>query len=177
MINEIYLNLEKSLRKGGIRQKPEKYFEKGLKYSVLAAVVFWFFWSLLNNSLAEGIAATAMIFVIFISGTLIYPGYLANKRASLVEKDLPFVMMGLSLHTKAMLTTEKGIEKISKGNHGLKSDEFRKVLEKVKERGISMQEALLEMAEGFDSRSLKRSILQIISCYENGKKNAYPSNR
>ena len=170
MNKEIYLNISKSLGRAGIREKPEKYFENGVKFSVLAAVVFWFLWSILNGSLMEGIGATAIFFLVCIAGTLIYPKYLANKRAALIERDLPFAMMELSLHTKAMLTTEKGIQKISDGSYGLISEEFRKVLEKVRGKGASLQEALLEMSERFDSRSLKRSIMHIISCYETGNR-------
>ena len=116
MNKEIYLNISKSLGRAGIREKPEKYFENGVKFSVLAAVVFWFLWSILNGSLMEGIVATAIFFLVCIAGTLIYPKYLAKKRAALIEKDLPFAMMELSLHTKAMLTTEKGIQKIIGGH-------------------------------------------------------------
>ena len=165
----IYAGLEKSMRKAGIREKPEKYFEKGIRISALGAVIFWFLWSILNGPFIEGIAAAAIFFSACIAGTLAYPKYIAKKRASMAEKDLPFAMMELSLHTKAMLTTEKGIEKISR-NNGLLSDEFRKVLYKVKGKGASLQEALLEMAESFDSRSLRRGIMQIISCYENGNR-------
>ena len=170
MIGNVKTNLEKNLRRAAINEKPQQYIEKGVKFSLFTAIIFWFLWSLFNGTFIEGLIATVLFFFICVSAAIVYPKYIARKRASLVEKDLPFVMLGLSLHAKARLTTEKGIEKIAKGSYGIISGEFRKVLEEVRSKGASLQESLLEMSERFDSRALKRSVMQIISSHENGNR-------
>ena len=162
MIGNLKNRLEKRLRNAGIKSKPEKYIENGIKVSLLASIIFWFLWSLFNGGFLEGIISTLIFFALCLTIAFIYPNYLAIKRASLIEKDLPFAMLGLSLHTKARLNSEKGIEKIAKGSYGQLSIEFGKVLEAVRARGQSLQDSLLELSERFDSRPLKRSIMQKI---------------
>jgi flagellar protein FlaJ len=170
MIGGMKSRLGKSLRRAAIIEKPHQYIGKAVKFSLVAAIIFWFLWSIFNGTFIEGLLGTVLFFFLCISASMIYPKYVAKKRASLVEKDLPFVMLGLSLHTKARLTTEKGIEKIAKGGYGIISMEFRKVLDEVRGRGSSLQESLLGMSERFESRALKRGIMQILSSHENGNR-------
>ena len=162
--------LGRQLAKAGIPGKPDAYMGKGIKLSVLASVVFWFLWSLFNSDIYSGILATALVFIVCISAVFLYPGMMARKRAAMIEKELPFMMLNLSLHTRARQPMENAIAKIASGGNDLLSLELRKALAEVKGKGTSLNDALLSFCGRFDSRSLKRSIMQIISCHDLGNR-------
>jgi len=94
------------------------------------------------------------------------PGLLANRKVQKIEADLPLVLRIIGTQMDIKIPFEKIIAELANEDYEI-SNEFKKVNKEIKS-GSNVTLALTNMAERINSRTLKRSINQIIISYDKG---------
>ncbi|MBU0662245.1 type II secretion system F family protein [Candidatus Micrarchaeota archaeon] len=143
-------------------------FGKPAKYATLIFIFVIFVCTLFTDDFAFAILCGMVAFAGAIAFMLYMPKMLARKRAQVIERDLPFALMTMSVELNINVPFEKVLENVAKENYGVLSEEFARAVREVKERGASIQEALFAMGERVDSLMLKRSIAQLAGIYGHG---------
>ncbi|MFH1256451.1 MAG: type II secretion system F family protein [Candidatus Diapherotrites archaeon] len=150
--------------------RDKKRLHKGAKYAAVAVIFFWLGFSLLSEGVLEGLLFSAAVFFLFLAVWLYLPFAAESKKAKLLEKDLPFALMSLSVELNLGIQFEKALENIANSGHGSASTEFRKVMADIRLHGASVQEALFALSARHNSLSIKRAIAQLVNAYEQGGK-------
>lgn len=162
--------LEKNLKGASINTEPKAYLENSVKYSILIFIAFLFIWALAFENIITGLFYSAIIS----AGSVLFFFYLPIMKkkgnAALIEKDLPFALMSMSVLLNINIPFEQAVESIARDNYGMLSKEFQKISEEIKQSGASIQEALFNFSERIDSLNVKRSVTQLVSIYEQGSK-------
>ncbi len=170
MIEKLLTDLGKNLKAAAIDTAPKSYLENAIKYSALILIAFLFIWTLVLENIVLGLFYSAIIFL----GSMLFFFYLPimkKKRiAALIEKDLPFALMSMSVLLNINIPFDLAIESVAKEGYGLLSKELQKISEEIKQSGASIQEALFNFSERVDSLNVKRSVSQLVSIYEQGGK-------
>ena len=145
----------------------KKETEKKACYSAIAGILLCFVSGLVLEeiffALAFGIAGFGIVFFV----QWIMPVARQRKRVALIERDLAFALLGISIDLDLNIAFEKCILNASK-NRLATAAEFKKIVLEIKEKGSSVQEALLGFAKRTKSSIVKRAVLQLNSVYENG---------
>lgn len=162
--------LKEDLKKAGLKVNAGKFLEKTIILAVFSSLTAFFLAVLLAESLLLGILALACGFAVCFAGMIFKVKVKKRKIAELVEKELPFALMSMSVELNLNTSFEKVLENAAREDYGLLSKEFEKVLEEVRQNDSSIQEALFHFSERIDSRIVKRSIAQLIAVYEKGGK-------
>jgi len=106
---------------------------------------------------------TVMDFLILIR----YPRILAVKRAELVEKDLIYGLKELLLNISAGLTLFESIKRVSESDHGLFSDDLKRVVEDTNQ-GTPLDEALEDLALRTSSDYMRNALWQTVNAVKAG---------
>lgn len=159
--------LERSLMKSGSKENARDYFSKSLKYAVLAFVLSVFACALFSEDFAFALLGGGIVSGALFAFLLLRPSMLASKKAQLIERDLPFALMAMSVELNIKVPFEKVLENAARGS-GVLASEFRRAVADVKEGSASIQEALFALGERADSLMLRRSISQLNGIYEHG---------
>lgn len=160
--------LSHDLKKAGIKKSAQKYFEDSLKFSVLAALFFWVLWSLLFEDMFLGFFGSIFFFSLNACFWMYYPAALKKRKAELVEKELPFALLNLSVELNADSRLVRAIKSLCAKNKNFFTKELEKAHSEITEGGLSAQRALLNIGERVESESLKRALMKIITIYEQG---------
>jgi pilus assembly protein TadC len=120
-----------------------------------------------GTPLAIAVAAALAVGALDFFALLRYPRILALKRAELIEKDLIYALKDLLLNISAGLSLFESIKKVSDGDHGLVSAEFRTVVESTN-RGMPLDDALEELAIRSSSEYLRNALWQTINALKAG---------
>ena len=162
--------LSKDLMEAGMKVNEKEYLSNAFKFSLIAAIFFWLAWNLLFNELFFGIAATALFFLASVLVWIYLPEAKKRKRAALIERDLPFALMQMSVELNVNVPFEKSLERLSKGGYGLVSGELGKAIGEVKEKGASLQEAFIHASERNHSHMFRRALAHLTQVYEQGNR-------
>ncbi len=160
--------LQKSLEKARFRENAKNYFENSTRQSALFAVGAWFFIALIIGKIAESLLFGIVAGIIFFAAKMYYPTMKKKQLAALVEKDLPFALLSMSVELNLNVPFEKAMEGIADGKYGMASNEFEAACEEIQSKGASVQESLLHLSERIDSLQVKRCVSQMVSIYEQG---------
>lgn len=160
--------LQEDLKRAGMETEAGRYFADALKYGTLISVFFWLVYALASEELMAGAACCLLVFAASVSAFLYYPKMRMRRRGEMIEKDLPFALMAMSVELNMGIPFERVIENAAKENYGLVSLEFGKMAAEIRERGASIQEGLFGMSERVDSLMLKRCVSQLVGIYEHG---------
>jgi pilus assembly protein TadC len=96
-----------------------------------------------------------------------YPRILALKRAELVEKDLIYALKELLLNISAGLSLFESLKRVSDGEHGYVSLDFRNVVENTN-RGMPLDDALEALAIKSSSEYMRNALCQIVNAVKAG---------
>ena len=168
MNENFFFKLQKSLDKARISEKAEKYFEKAAKQAALVAVSAWFLIALVLGEIAKSLLYGIVVGIVFFAAKIYYPTIKKKHLAALVEKDLPFALLSMSVELNMNVPFEKAMQGIAKEKYGMASREFETACNEIKNRGASVQEALLHLSERIESLQVKRCVSQMVSIYEQG---------
>lgn len=169
-MDRILKHLNESLGTIVGKAETKEYLQNVVKYSVLFSIAIWFILVLFLDELVLSFFYALLIFFLCL-GFLLYQPILTKKKiASLIEKDLPFALMSMSVGLNMKIPFEKTIENITSENYGLVSVEFRKIISDIREGGASVQEAFFSFSERTDSQMVKRCVSQLVNIYEQGAK-------
>lgn len=161
---------EKRLKAAGVKSPDARaFFAQNAKSSLLAGLLAWLVIGLYAKSVAVGLFAMACVSVpMFVFLSFVAPERNAKRRAALVERDLPFALNDFAVELSLGAAFEKCVENVSRGNYGIVSAEFAKILVETGQKGKPMQRALFDLGNGFDSRGLKRACSQLAFAYNFG---------
>lgn len=161
------------LRKAHMKGTPKQYINKAVKISALFAIISI---AVMNSFFEEPdilLGAAILVFALMFGLFICYPLAKKNKIAKLFEKDLAFVLMGMSVEMNLGLQFEKCIDNVCKARQGIVSEEFRKARNEMQCAGTGMEAALKKISNRIDSRACRRAIVQLINVYRLGnRKNA-----
>ncbi len=161
--------LENALKTSGAKENAQTYMMRGMRFAILAFVLFWLVWAIAIEEVMLGMALSMAVFAAVFSIWLYIPFMKQRAAGESVEKELPFALMGMAVELNMSVPFEKCIENASANKkYGVLSSEFKKVLYEVRECGASMQEALFGFAERAGSLIVKRAVTQLVSAYEQG---------
>lgn len=159
------------LKQAAIRTNEKKFIENGTKYatgfSLFCALVFLLFF---EDIFVAGTVAL-LAFACGFSAWLYYPKIAKRKRSAVLEKDLPFFLLSLSVQLSVNVPVDKAIKDIASKEKNLLGKEMLFAVRQVKENGASLQKALMELASTTDSFMVKRALSQVVSVFEHGGKN------
>lgn len=145
-----------------------EHIEACMKRAVLAWIAFWFGFFLLFSDAVAGFLYSIIVFVLAFGLFLYLPKMRKMQEAALIEKDMPFALLSISVELNMNVQFEKAFENASRENYSMLSRELKRVMHEVKAGGLSMQEALFNFAKRVDSLSVKRSVAQLVNAYEQG---------
>jgi pilus assembly protein TadC len=96
-----------------------------------------------------------------------YPRILAVKRAEMVEKDLIYGLKELLLNISAGLTLFESIKRVSESDHGLFSDDLKRVVEDTNQ-GMPLDESLENLALTTSSDYMRNALWQTVNAVKAG---------
>lgn len=145
----------------------KKQFEKIFGISSIAGIFSCFVAALVLEELFFGFIIGLACFAIALAIQFAIPIMRERKRIALIERDLPFVLMSISIDLGLNINFEKCLLNASKSNL-LIGAELKRIFFEIKEKGSSVQESLLSFSQRTKSPSVKRAVLQLASVYEHG---------
>lgn len=104
---------------------------------------------------------TVLIFFIF------YPKIIITQLRERLDRELFYALRDLTIQVSAGLPIYTAIKNIGKGNYGIVSEEFKKVVADI-EAGLSIDEALKRMMDRTYSEYLRRVLWQVIIVIKSG---------
>ena len=147
-----------------------KQLEKQLSYSGIAGIFSCFVAAIVTEEIILGTAIGTLVFCIAFLLQVLMPIVKEKKRVAVIESELPFALMSISVDLELNIAFEKCI--LNASYSGKIAGEFKRVFLDVKEKGMSMGPALLAFSQRTKSTAIKRSVLQLNSVYEQGAGNA-----
>ena len=97
---------------------------------------------------------------------LYLPDMEMRQRIATIESSMPFFLRSMGMMLDIGIPFQRAME-LSCDNEGALQEEMRHVLREV-ENGAGFQRALIAFAIEFDSKTIKRTVSQILSAYEVG---------
>lgn len=143
---------------------------QGLRYALLAAVLFWFVFALVSEDLAGGAMISGLVCAGVLGVWACLPKMRRRAAAEEIEKDLGFALMQMAVELSMNAPFEKCMVRVAEGNYGRLSQEFRRAMEEIRGAGAAVQEALFNFASRIDSLAVKRAVAQMIAAYEQGSR-------
>ena len=145
---------------------PEAYLRGSFLFSFITSL----FISIITLLLTHNIGYTLIIFLLGFALTYLffirYPSLLKRRRAEQIESDLPMALRALAIQLDIKMPFEQAIKHVGESNYYI-SPEFSRVYREIKS-GVSVQQALTDLAERIDSQIVKRVVNQMILVYETG---------
>ncbi|MDD5163766.1 MAG: hypothetical protein PHD95_06205 [Candidatus ainarchaeum sp.] len=141
--------------------------EKNFAYPAIAGIMACFAFALVLEEIAFGVLTGLACFCAIFFGMQLIPAVKEKKRVALIERDLPFALLSISMDLDLNIAFEKCVFNAAK-NELATAPEFKKIFFDVKEKGMSMQEALVGFAKRNKGTAVKRAVLQLGSIYEHG---------
>jgi flagellar protein FlaJ len=148
-------------------KKKSFFSEKNFAYPAIAGLLACFVFALVFEEIFLALALGLSCFCAVFFAMLLIPVMAEKKRVSFVERDLPFALLSISMDLDLNIAFEKCVFNASR-NELATAGEFKKIFFDVKEKGLSIQEALLGFAVRNKSVAVKRAVLQLGSVYEHG---------
>ncbi|HLD58288.1 MAG TPA: hypothetical protein VI977_01435 [archaeon] len=145
----------------------KKDLEKTFGYSATAGILACFVFALVLEDLVAAIAFGFAFFATAFMAQLFLPLLREKQRAELIERDLPFALMSVSIDLDLNIAFEKCILNAAKGNSEI-AKEFRRIFSDIREKGQSTQQAMLAFSQRTKSTAVKRAVLQLNGFYEQG---------
>ncbi|MEK6941590.1 MAG: type II secretion system F family protein, partial [archaeon] len=152
----------------GIHVPAEKYLEDSVKWSVVLGIFFWVVFALAFENLFFGLVVFAAFFAAALLFCAYFPMLLKKRNAQIVEKELPFALMNLSIELSCENRFEKALKSVAEKNPNEVGKELGIALKEINGGGASVQQALLNICSRNDSEPLKRGIMRVITIYEQG---------
>ncbi len=169
---ELLQAFQKSLCKALQKENATGYIERAAKQAALVAVAAWFLIALVLDEIIKSFFFGTIIGLCFFAAKLYYPLLQKKNFAALVERDLPFALLAMSVELNLNVPFEKAMKNIAGENYGAASREFEATCNEISLRGASVQDALLHFSERVDSLQVKRCVSQLVSiCDQGGRKN------
>ncbi len=169
-VEKIQRQLKKDLLEAGMQKDEKDFAVKGIRHSLVAGICSLVFLLLVFGDILSGIFLATVIFCGVFFFWLSIPRMKKRKKAEMMEKDLPFFLMSLSVQVNVHVPVEKAIENVLRKEKTILAKEFRLALRQVNESGVPIERALLSMSERTDSFMLKRALSQIGAVHKQGGK-------
>lgn len=171
----IYPGLAYDLKSAEMDVEPEKYTIASLLSALGWGVAFLIVSSILLTVREIGGAAligvplllAVSFFIFFYFLHIFYPKIIAGKIAGEIDRDLIFAMRDILIQVSSGIPLYTAMENIAKGDYRYVSAEFKKVGGDMR-AGISMTEALENMALRTKSEFLKKASWQLITAVRAG---------
>lgn len=157
-----------NLKKADIKTPLQLYLQNAFKYSVLISIFFWLLWSLLFEDIFTGFFATLGFFALLLGLWAYYPVLKKKRKADLIDKELPFGLLNLSIEIGIENRFERALKNVCEKNRNFFGREIEVALLEISEGGVSVQEALINICARVESEPLKRAVMRIITIYEQG---------
>jgi flagellar protein FlaJ len=164
---KVLLNLEKRLESTKIALTAEEYVSMALLVSIVLCVVMGIVSAVIRLPLSPILLAPLAGILAFPLITFGLPRYLAQARASELERVLPDALRQMSSTMRAGVSVDAALDDISKSNYGELSKEFERVLTEVK-RGRTLESALLALSRRSGSPLYERAFRLIVEGIERG---------
>ncbi len=119
------------------------------------------------QSLRLAFAASAFLFLVFLSFFLFYPKVQARKIAENVDRDLIYALKDIELQISSGVSLFDAMANISRADYGRVSWEFENVVKDVNAGG-AIDKALERMAINTESEFMRKTIWQMITALRAG---------
>ncbi|MCS7109635.1 MAG: type II secretion system F family protein, partial [Candidatus Micrarchaeota archaeon] len=160
--------LKTYLYKADINISPGKYIKYSILGSIGVSLLLTFLISLLDPTF--DIYFLSLIFLLLAIAAFLFfkrlPYLLAKARAADIESDLPIAIRSIGIQLNMKVPFEAALENIANSNYKC-SIEFRKALNMI-DGGASIPDALRQIAERVESRTVKKLMVQLIHVYLEG---------
>jgi pilus assembly protein TadC len=140
------------------------------KTILLVSVLFVFLTVLMTENLFTGITFGLVFFFLIKLFKKLQPIIKEKKKIALIEKELPFALLNLSIQLNLSIPIQKAFKSIAESDFGVLSKEFQKICREIFYYGVSVEEALIHFSKRINSSDVKRSIVQIIGIERLGRK-------
>jgi len=154
-------------RKAGFLNAEKALLYSALKKSALFSVFCWLVAGLVLENLVVSLVVGLLCFFPAFALLLYYPKAKRKEYAGLVETELPFLLMNMAIELNLGISFTKALEHAGQGK-GRCAKEFRKVVREIRQQGAGIQEALRHFSERIESSLVKRAVVQLAACFEQG---------
>ncbi len=161
------LNLERNLESTKIALSADEYVSMSLIVTIVICVALGVVSMFVRFPLPSIIVVPLIGVVTFIMLLFALPRYLAQARASELEKVLPDALRQMSSTLRAGVSIDSSLEDVAKSNYGELSKEFERVVSEVR-RGRTLESALLALARRSGSPLYDRAFRLIVEGIERG---------
>ena len=143
--------------------------------SVILSVAIFFLSGLLFTFLSfplalifiDSLLLSVGAFLLSSGSLLLYPKFLALRRADLIDAELPFALRHIATQLRAGIGLFRALQTIASQDYGILSEEFSRTITQIEE-GTETKEALTKLAYYTQSKSLKRAIAHIVRALRTG---------
>jgi pilus assembly protein TadC len=122
---------------------------------------------MLRSSLMMGFLVAVLMFFIILIVLLRYPKIIAGKQSEQVDKDLVYALKDLLLSISSGLPMFTALTLVSRGNYGYVARDMKRIVDKVN-TGVSLEDALEELAISTPSEHFQNALWQIINTSKSG---------
>jgi pilus assembly protein TadC len=135
-------------------------------FSIISVLLFRFT-EMLRSSLMMGFLVAVLMFFIILIVLLRYPKIIAGKQSEQVDKDLVYALKDLLLSISSGLPMFTALTLVSRGNYGYVARDMKRIVDKVN-TGVSLEDALEELAISTPSEHFQNALWQIINTSKSG---------
>ncbi|HZX34307.1 MAG TPA: type II secretion system F family protein [archaeon] len=160
--------ISEALRNAGSGESAEKHLARCAKIAALAFIASWLLWNLFSEDFFGGMLFSLACSITAFFFLLYRPKLLLRKKASQVEKHLPFALMQLSVELNIGVPFDRALERVANSDYGELSKVLGKALKHCTKSGLSIPEALREAGRESGSKQFRRSAAQITAIYSHG---------
>jgi pilus assembly protein TadC len=162
--------LSKNLKKSQINKSPEEYLSDCLKKTAVVFSVLLVISILADVEIIIAIFISALIGIFSLLILLIKPLILKRNLSEKIESEMPFALNSMAVELNINIPFEKAMLNIAREDYGLFSREMMRAYNEIKKTGAGVEAALWEITERYDSRALRRAIMQMCNAYRHDKK-------
>ncbi len=129
-------------------------------FAVLVCVMF------LLTSPQDALISSLLSFLLLFLFLLALPGFELNRKATVIEAEMPFALRTMGLLIDMKIPFVKSLAMVSEEDTEI-GREFSKIVNDIN-HGITVEKAFARFAVSFNSFSVKRAVSQLLSAYEVG---------
>ncbi len=170
LLEQFWINYQNGLIKTGLVKNPSDFVKRVFFKSCGVGIVVWIVTALVLQETVFSAVAGLVIGSVFCWMRCFEPFEKRKMHSKLVERDLPFGLMALSVELNLKIPFETALSHVVQSGYGKASEEFRIVLQEVNVKGASVPEAFLHLGERLDSQLVRRSVSSLVNAYELGPK-------
>ncbi len=162
--------VQNNLVQASLSVTAKEYLSFSLLSSLVSGLSAFFALLFLGTPPAQSFALSLLFFALLFLCLFKLPAVLKKRRAEVIERDLAIALRAIAVDISLNTPFEKALRNVASSRYEELSRETSRALRDVESSGLSVPDALRQMASRVDSLVVKRACMQLCFTYEHGLK-------